>query len=63
VLALPLVTLVVGYWFNTSLDERQQSESNTPLYAELMGRREERAHDRGVPGGGLVEPVRHFTPR
>ena len=41
VLALPLVTLVVGYWFNTSLDERQQSESNTRLYAEMMGRREE----------------------
>ena len=41
VLALPLVTLVVGYWFNTSLDQRQQIENNTRLYAEMMGRREE----------------------
>jgi hypothetical protein len=41
VTALPLVTLVVGYWFNTSLDQRQQIENNTRLYAEMMGRREE----------------------
>ena len=41
VLALPLVTLVVGYWFNTSIDQRQQMETNTRLYAEMMGRREE----------------------
>ncbi|HEX5109980.1 MAG TPA: hypothetical protein VFV95_16120 [Vicinamibacterales bacterium] len=41
VLALPLVTLVVGYWFNTSIDQRQQIETNTRLYAEMMGRREE----------------------
>jgi hypothetical protein len=41
VLALPLVTLIVGYWFNTSLDERQQQENNTRLYVEMMGRREE----------------------
>ncbi|HVG56417.1 MAG TPA: hypothetical protein VM846_18400 [Vicinamibacterales bacterium] len=40
-LALPLVTLVIGYWFNSSLNERQQVESNIRLYAEMMGRREE----------------------
>jgi len=41
ILALPLVTLVLGYWFNSSLNERQQAESNIRLYAEMMGRREE----------------------
>lgn len=41
VLALPLVTLVLGYWFNASLNERQQVDSNVRLYAEMMGRREE----------------------
>ena len=39
--ALPLVTLVLGYWFNSSLNERQQVESNIRLHAEMMGRREE----------------------
>ncbi len=41
VLALPLVTLVLGYWFNASLNERQQIDTNIRLYAEMMGRREE----------------------
>ena len=41
VLALPLVTLVLGYWFNSSLNERQQDDTNKRLYAEMMGRREE----------------------
>ena len=41
VLALPLVTLVVGYWFNTSIDQRQQESNNMRLYLELVGRREE----------------------
>src|SRR5919108_958106 len=41
VLALPLVTLVLGYWFNSSLNERQQIDNNIRLYAEMMGRREE----------------------
>ena len=41
ILALPLVTLILGYWFNSSLNERQQVESNIRLYAEMMGRREE----------------------
>ena len=41
VLALPLVTLVLGYWFNASLNERQQIDNNIRLYAEMMGRREE----------------------
>jgi hypothetical protein len=38
---LPLVTLVLGYWFNASLNERQQIDNNVRLYAEMMGRREE----------------------
>src|SRR4029078_12555528 len=41
ILALPLVTLVLGDWLNSSLNERQQVESNIRLYAEMMGRREE----------------------
>ena len=41
ILALPLVTLVLGYWFNSSLNERQQLDNNVRLYAEMMGRREE----------------------
>jgi hypothetical protein len=41
VLALPLVTLVLGYWFNASLNERQAIDNNIRLYAEMMGRREE----------------------
>ncbi len=41
VLALPLVTLVLGYWFNSSLNERQQIDTNTRLYIEMQGRREE----------------------
>ena len=32
---------MLGYWFNSSLNERQQVESNIRLYAEMMGRREE----------------------
>ena len=40
-LALPLVTLVLGYWFNSSLNERQQDDTNSRLYIEMMGRREE----------------------
>jgi hypothetical protein len=41
ILALPVVTLILGYWFNSTLSERQQTESNIRLYAEMMGRREE----------------------
>jgi len=41
VLALPMVTLVLGYLFNSSLNERQQIDNNVRLYAEMMGRREE----------------------
>jgi hypothetical protein len=39
--ALPLVTLIVGYLFNASLNERQAHESYIRLYADMMGRREE----------------------
>src|SRR5688572_5117796 len=41
ILALPLVTLVLGYWFNSSLNERRQADNNTRLYIEMQGRREE----------------------
>jgi hypothetical protein len=41
ILALPLVTLVLGYWFNSSLNKRQAADTNMRLYAEMMGRREE----------------------
>jgi len=41
VVALPLVTLIVGYLFNTSLNERADRDSNVRLYADMMGRREE----------------------
>jgi hypothetical protein len=41
ILTLPLVTLVLGYWFNSSLNERQALDTNSRLYAEMMGRREE----------------------
>ena len=41
VMALPTVTLVLGFVFNSSLNKRQADESNMRLYAEMMGRREE----------------------
>jgi hypothetical protein len=41
VLALPVVTLVLGFLFNSSLSERQRIDNNVRLYAEMMGRREE----------------------
>lgn len=39
--AMPLVTLVLGFVFNQSLNLRQAHDSNTRLYTEMMGRREE----------------------
>jgi len=41
VAAMPLVTLVVGFAINSSLDSRQARENNLRLYADMMGRREE----------------------
>ena len=41
IVAMPLVTLIVGYVFNTSLNARQQSDNNVRLYADMMGRREQ----------------------
>jgi len=41
VAAMPLVTLIVGFAINSSLDSRQARESNVRLYADMMGRREE----------------------
>jgi hypothetical protein len=39
--AMPLVTLILGFVFNSSLNSRQARESNVRMYAEMMGRREE----------------------
>ncbi|HXJ15455.1 MAG TPA: hypothetical protein VNH19_24545 [Candidatus Limnocylindrales bacterium] len=39
--AMPLVTLILGFWFNASLNTRQARENNYRMYAEMMGRREE----------------------
>jgi hypothetical protein len=41
VVAIPLVTLVLGFVFNASLDSRQTREGKLRLYTEMMGRREE----------------------
>lgn len=41
VVAIPLVTLVLGWVFNSSLNTRQTKENNIRLYTEMMGRREE----------------------
>jgi hypothetical protein len=39
--ALPVVTLILGFVFNASLNSRQARENNIRLYTEMMGRREE----------------------
>ena len=41
VVAIPLVTLILGWVFNSSLNERQAKENKVRLYTEMMGRREE----------------------
>jgi len=41
VVAIPLVTLVLGFVFNASINSRQIRETNYRLYTEMMGRREE----------------------
>jgi len=41
VVAMPMVTLVVGFVINSSLNARQTRENNVRVYAEMMGRREE----------------------
>jgi hypothetical protein len=41
VVAMPLVTLIVGYLLNASLNVSQTRDSNLRLYADMMGRREE----------------------
>ena len=41
IVAMPVVTLIVGYLFNASLNERQTRDNNVRLYADMMGRREE----------------------
>jgi hypothetical protein len=41
VVAMPIVTLVVGYVLNSSISTSQTRDSNLRLYADMMGRREE----------------------
>jgi hypothetical protein len=41
VVAMPLVTLIVGFGINQSLNTRQARENNLRLYTDMMGRREE----------------------
>lgn len=41
VVAMPLVTIVLGFVLNASLNTRQIRDSNVRLYADMMGRREE----------------------
>jgi hypothetical protein len=41
IVAMPVVTLFLGFLFNNSLNSRQARENNVHLYAEMMGRREE----------------------
>src|SRR5947208_211621 len=43
--AIPLVTLILGFVFNASLNSRQERESNIRLYTEMMGRREQADSD------------------
>ena len=41
VVAIPLVSLVLGFVFNNSINSRQTRDNNVRLYTEMMGRREE----------------------
>ncbi len=41
VVAMPLVTLIVGAYFSYSLNARQEADQNSRLYADMMSRREE----------------------
>jgi len=45
VVAMPLVTAIVGFTINSSLNERQQKENNLRLYADMMTRREQADSD------------------
>lgn len=45
VAALPLVTLILGYVFNDSLNKRQAVDNNMRLYTEIMTKREQADSD------------------
>jgi hypothetical protein len=45
VVGLPLVTLILGFMFNQSLNKRQEHDSRVRLYTEMMGRREQADSD------------------
>jgi hypothetical protein len=44
-IAIPLVTLFLGFMFNSSLNSRQTHDTNIRLYTEMMGRREQADSD------------------
>jgi hypothetical protein len=39
--AIPLAAVILGFVFNSSLNERQRADSDSRLYADMMGRRED----------------------
>src|SRR6516164_9382883 len=41
VVTMPLVTIILGFFLNASLNRRQMRDSDVRLYADMMGRREE----------------------
>jgi hypothetical protein len=45
VVALPIVTLFLGFMFNSSLAERQATDNSMRLYTEMMARREQADSD------------------
>jgi hypothetical protein len=45
IVAMPLVTLFLGFLFNASLNLRQENDSRLRLYTEMMGRREQADSD------------------
>ena len=45
VIAIPLVTLILGFYFNSSINSRQNVENRVRLYTEMMARREQADSD------------------
>ena len=45
VVGLPVVTLILGFVFNNSLNKRQEHDASVRLYTEMMGRREQADSD------------------
>ncbi len=45
VIGIPVVTLILGFMFNQSLNSRQEHDARVRLYTEMMGRREQADSD------------------